>query len=154
LGLSYVVRGKNCRSANCEAGTPEVSIMISRPLARTKVGSGESYTRSRSSSRVPLLYKVVVVSCRVRGTCATDFWHVSIIDSSLSATRAHYRSLLSHCEANFSSLLSTAKYSRDFSHGETWFALPAAKIVRRSVKLCKRTFARSFPECNRMAHSL
>lgn len=42
-------------------------------------------TRSRSSSGALALYEVVV-SCRVRGTCATDFWHVSIIDSSLNAT--------------------------------------------------------------------
>lgn len=94
-------------------------------------------------------YRGLVVSCRVRGTCATDFWHVSIIDSSLNTTSRDEGSLLLAFiplrEPKFSStfLLSTTEYNLIVKCG----LLSATEIIRGSVKLCKRTFPRSFPEC-------
>lgn len=73
-----------------ETGTFQVSIMI---LANSRDRRGKSYTfEFQRVYSAPQKSRV----CRIAfgETCATDFWHVSIIDSPLEIsardTRAHY----------------------------------------------------------------
>lgn len=122
--------------------TFKVSIMISR-TREIDVGSGESYTLSRSSSGV-VAHIEVAVSRSIRGTCATDFWHVSIIDSSLeiSASATARRGLIT---ARFY-LAPRPSFPCYFLREVTKLVtslprakrglLSAAKIINESIKLC------------------
>lgn len=121
VGLS-LRKKKIALSESTGIARPELSKCIDNDFANSRNRRrGESYTVRVSGCVAGQVYQNHV-SHHIRGTCATDFWHVSIIDFPLEISardmRAHYLYLAPRA-TTFLPLLSREVLPRDYVRRKT-----------------------------------